>query len=316
MRTIAKNNAKGFAVVLSAALIFGGTAFPEANAKAKKPKLSTTKISLVQGTKKKVTVKNAKKVTWKINKAGKKIVSLSKKSKKGATIKAKKVGKAKITVSMKAGKKTYKKKLTVTVTAKGQSSTTPKSNNATPTPTGTPAASPALSPTPTPTPSATPTPTPSLDTYKMDLDKNAVFEDGNAAEQTMDGNTANVEFGQFQGIFYVLPNTEEMKKANYTHVYITCTSSGSELKVSFLNKETDGNGLEDPIDTYGRQENEYRVEVGAIEGAEKEETIHLTGDCVTNGLQIFNWNEAASLSIKSIILSEKELSKEELAALK
>lgn len=147
MSTIVRNKAKGLAVVLSAAMILSATAIPTSDAKVKKPKLSTTKVSVKVGAKKKVTVKNAKKVTWTIDKAGKKAISLSGKSKKGATIKGKAEGKAKITVKMKYGKKTLKKTIKVTVT-KAQV------NNATPTPTATPVPSnePIVTPTPTPTP--------------------------------------------------------------------------------------------------------------------------------------------------------------------
>lgn len=149
MRTFMKNNAKGLAVVLSAAMVLSVTVMP-ADAKAKKPKLSTTKVSMQEGAKKKVTVKNAKKVTWSLNKAGKKVVSLSKKSKKGVTIKAKKAGKAKITAKMKYGKKTLKKKITVSVTKKTSTNTNTNTNTNTT----------KATPTPTPTPTATPTPTP------------------------------------------------------------------------------------------------------------------------------------------------------------
>lgn len=147
MRTFMKNNAKGLAVVLSAAMVLSVTVMP-ADAKAKKPKLSTTKVSMKEGAKKKVTVKNAKKVTWSLNKAGKKVVSLSKKSKKGVTIKAKKAGKAKITAKMKYGKKTLKKKITVSVTKKTSTNTNTNTNTT------------KATPTPTPEPTATPTPTP------------------------------------------------------------------------------------------------------------------------------------------------------------
>lgn len=132
MSTMVKKNAKGLAIVLSAAMVFSTTAMPVSDAKTKKPKLSTTKVSIEQGAKKKVTVKNAKKVTWKLTKAAKKVVSLSKKSKKGATIKGKAVGKATITVKMKYGKKTLTKKITVSVTKKTTTNT--DTNKPTPTP--------------------------------------------------------------------------------------------------------------------------------------------------------------------------------------
>lgn len=159
MRTMTRNKAKGFAVLLSAAMMLSTTAIPAVDAKTKKPKLSTTKISVEQGKKVKVTVKNAKKVTWKLNKAGKKIISLSKKSKKGVTIKAKKAGKAKVSVKMKTKKKTYKKKLTVIVTRKQTTNTTNTNANtdkATPTPSTTPTPTATPTPTPTQTPDAAP----------------------------------------------------------------------------------------------------------------------------------------------------------------
>ncbi len=46
MRTMTRNKAKGFAVLLSAAMVLGTTAMPAVDAKAKKPKLSKTKISI------------------------------------------------------------------------------------------------------------------------------------------------------------------------------------------------------------------------------------------------------------------------------
>ena len=54
MRTMTRNKAKGFAVLLSAAMILGTTVMPAVDAKAKKPKLSKTKISIEQGKKAKV----------------------------------------------------------------------------------------------------------------------------------------------------------------------------------------------------------------------------------------------------------------------
>lgn len=171
---VTKKNAKGLAVVLSAAMIFSTTAMPVSEAKTKKPKLSTTKVSIVLGAKKKVTVKNAKKVTWKLTKAAKKVVSLSKTSKKGATIKGKAVGKATITVKMKYGKKTLTKKITVSVTKKATTNTdtnkptpTPPSNTATPTPSN----------TATPTPSAEPTTPPLPGFKKLQVDLSTAVDD-------------------------------------------------------------------------------------------------------------------------------------------
>ena len=83
---------------------------------AAKPKLLTKKVTIIEGSSKKVKIKNAKKVTWKI-KTGKTNILLLKKNAKGAVIKGEKSGKAKISVVMKNGKKTTKGIINVTVKA-------------------------------------------------------------------------------------------------------------------------------------------------------------------------------------------------------
>lgn len=155
MKKIMKNNARGLAIAMSAVMALSVSVVP---AEAKKAKISTTKVTVTVGKAKKVTVKNASKVTWKIT-SGKANIKLSKKSKKGATIKGKKKGTAKIAVTMKSGKKNIKKTIKVTVKAKKTTDTTKK--NATSTPAVTPTASPVATPTATPevTPTATPEPT-------------------------------------------------------------------------------------------------------------------------------------------------------------
>ena len=109
---------------MSAVMVLSVSVVP---AEAKKAKISTTKVTVTVGKAKKVTVKNASKVTWKIT-SGKANIKLSKKSKKGATIKGKKKGTAKIAVTMKSGKKNIKKTIKVTVKAKKTTDTTKKTN--------------------------------------------------------------------------------------------------------------------------------------------------------------------------------------------
>ncbi len=101
--------------------------------KAKKPKLSKSKVTVKVGKTAKVTVKNAKpkKVTWSVNKKGKKIVKLTKKTKKYVKVKGLKKGTAKVTAKIKVGKKVYKKKLTVKVKKKNSTKSTPVSTNGT-----------------------------------------------------------------------------------------------------------------------------------------------------------------------------------------
>lgn len=160
MTKIMKNNARGLAIAMSAVMALSVSVVP---AEAKKATISTTKVTVTVGKTKKVTVKNASKVTWKIT-SGKANIKLSKKSKKGATIKGKKKGTAKIAVTMKSGKKNIKKTIKVTVKAKKTTDTT-KTNTATKpvvTPTASPVATPTATPkaTPTATPEATPIATP------------------------------------------------------------------------------------------------------------------------------------------------------------
>lgn len=109
-RNVAKtSHAKGLALLLAAGMLVSQMSGVSADAKAKKPKLSRTKVSVTVGKTKRVTVKNAKKVTWKVTKKAAQIVKLTKKSKKGATIKGLKKGTAKISVQMKNGKKKSEK---------------------------------------------------------------------------------------------------------------------------------------------------------------------------------------------------------------
>ena len=170
-RNVAKtSHAKGLALLLAAGMLVSQMSGVSADAKAKKPKLSRTKVSVTVGKTKRVTVKNAKKVTWKVTKKAAQIVKLTKKSKKGATIKGLKKGTAKISVQMKNGKKKVKKTITVkvssakkvVVTAEPAKTTNKPTNGPTNGPTKEPVKEPTATPTATSTtePSATPTATP------------------------------------------------------------------------------------------------------------------------------------------------------------
>ncbi len=153
-----KKMVKGLSLVLVCALVAGITVPVSA---AKKMKLSSKKITLKVGQKKKLEVKNtAKKVKWSI-KSGKKYISLSGKKKTSVVVKAKKQGKA--VVLAKVGKK----KLTCQVTIKKADAKKPNVPTTTPTATVTPAvptSTPAVTITPSPsqTPSETPVTTPEV----------------------------------------------------------------------------------------------------------------------------------------------------------
>lgn len=168
-----KRTAKSALVfALTASMVLGSASVSDA--KAKKPKLSSSKVTITVGQKKKITVKNAKpkKTTWSLTKSGKKYVTLSKKKKTSIYIKGKKAGKATLTAKIKVGKKTYKKTVKITVKKKTTVKTTPKpstvpTNNptqapqspaATPTPVVTPTPDASSTPTEEPTPTAEPTP--------------------------------------------------------------------------------------------------------------------------------------------------------------
>lgn len=189
-----KRTAKSALVfALTASMVLGNASISDA--KAKKPKLSKSKLTLTVGKSAKITVKKAKpkKTTWSLTKKGKKIVSLKKKKKKSVTIKAKKAGKATLTAKIKVGKKTYKKKVRITVKKKSvvkPSATT--GTKVTPSPTqggsgggSTASNSPSASATATATATATASPTPSLpDNYKpVLLSEDTEFAKGGIDEE-------------------------------------------------------------------------------------------------------------------------------------
>ena len=153
--------AKSAAYLLSALLITASVApIPAVAAKKKTPKLSKTKLSIVAGSKKKVTVKNAKaakvkSVKWTVNKKGKKVIKLTKKTKKCVTIKGLKKGSAVVTAKIKTKKRTYKKIIKVTVKKKKKTADTSQTNQ----PAAAPSVTPSATPSPKPTPSVTKMPT-------------------------------------------------------------------------------------------------------------------------------------------------------------
>ena len=151
---------KATAMVLTAGLVFSTVPVSESQA-AKKPKLSTTKVTVrVNGTKK-ITIKNAKKINCKMDAKSKKRVKITKKSAKALVLKGVKAGSAKIKVTLRNGKKKVTKTIRVTVKAVKAPETTkaPVVSNA-PATTNTPAASnaPSVSNAPIQTPEASKAP--------------------------------------------------------------------------------------------------------------------------------------------------------------
>lgn len=264
MTKIMKNNARGLAIAMSAVMALSVSVVP---AEAKKAKISTTKVTVTVGKAKKVTVKNASKVTWKIT-SGKANIKLSKKSKKGATIKGKKKGTAKIAVTMKSGKKNIKKTIKVTVKAKKTTDTTKK--NATSTPAVTPTASPVATPTATPTatPEVTPTATPEPTTPPAEGYSRVVLDLSQAVDATKSGgvtyNAQNkvLQLRDVSLCYFTLPEMipSESNLTVTVKGVMNASNTGDEARGFRCYTITDGedvamsdigNSEEDAIDTVG-----------------------------------------------------------------
>ena len=128
-----RKNQKAMALLMVTALSISSVFTMPASAKSAKPKLSKKRITMWAGTKKKVTIKNAKavkKVVWKSSK--KSVVILKKKTKKSVQLVAKKAGKATVTAKVKAkvkaGWKMYKLSCKVTVKKKTGTTVVPPVN--------------------------------------------------------------------------------------------------------------------------------------------------------------------------------------------
>ena len=161
-----RKNAKSIlskALALTLAVSMIGIPAPAADA-AKKPALSTKKVTLKAGKSKKVTVKNVKakkikKLTVKTNK--KKVATVKKNGKNAFTIKAVKAGSAKVTATVKVGKKNYK--LNVKVSVKSADTTTPSASPAASAAPATQAPAASASTVPTATAPATDAPIPTTE---------------------------------------------------------------------------------------------------------------------------------------------------------
>ena len=123
------------AIALTAALaltVSGITVHKGENAQAasKAPTLSASSVTLKKGQTKKIKInankQKIKKVTWKVDK---KKLKITKKTKKYAVVKALKTGSASISVTIVTNKKTYKKKVKVSVAAKKKATPKPVNTN-------------------------------------------------------------------------------------------------------------------------------------------------------------------------------------------
>lgn len=276
MTKIMKNNARGLAIAMSAVMALSVSVVP---AEAKKAKISTTKVTVTVGKAKKVTVKNASKVTWKIT-SGKANIKLSKKSKKGATIKGKKKGTAKIAVTMKSGKKNIKKTIKVTVKAKKTTDTTKK--NATSTPAVTPTASPVATPTATPeaTPTATPEPpaeptTPPAEGYsRVVLDLSQAVDATKSGGVTYNAQNKVLQLRDVPLCYFTLPEMlpSESNLTVTVKGVMNASNTGDEARGFRCYTITDGedaamsdisNSEEDAIDTVGEFTWKFEISTNA-----------------------------------------------------
>ena len=124
-----RKSQKAMALLTVTALSISSVFTMPASAKSAKPKLSKKRITMWAGTKKKLTIKNAKAVKKVVWKSGKKsVVILKKKTKKSVQLVAKKAGKATVTAKVKAGWKTYKLSCKVTVKKKTGTTVVPPVN--------------------------------------------------------------------------------------------------------------------------------------------------------------------------------------------
>lgn len=115
-----KTNQKVMALLTVTALGISSVFTTPVSAKAAKPKLSKKRVTLWEGAKKKITIKNAKtakKVVWKSSK--RLVILLKKKTKKSVWLVAKRAGTATVTAKVKMRGKTYKLSCKVIVKKKG-----------------------------------------------------------------------------------------------------------------------------------------------------------------------------------------------------
>lgn len=225
---------KALVLVLALGLVAGLMPVSQAAAKTKQPKLSATKVTVTVGQSKKITVKNAKKVTWGISKKGKKIVGLSKKSRTGAVIKGLKKGTANISVKMSAGKKTYKKTIKVTVNAKKNPEVTPDNK---PDKTATPVPSETPKPDETSKPDETKNPLPGDNTKVLDL---SAFKNGSNSG-TVEYDAAAKELKAKNVKYFHIPMPEQITSGTKVDVVVKGVYNGNLGFRVWLASEADSN---------------------------------------------------------------------------
>lgn len=174
---------------------------------------------------------------------------------------------------------------------------------------------------------AQPAPKPTLDpsitapsVYKTDLAKDVKFDNDNASQKISESGEAVVSFEDFKGLYYMLPAKEEMMASKYKHIYISYLNSDQPLVVYLPTVDMDvlaDNAIE-PLQ--GNQEKTKKCQTEKLVVTGTETVAHYSSaDVPIRGFQIFRNGYAAgklgstTLTIKSIVFSEKALTDDELA---
>ena len=159
-------------------------------------------------------------------------------------------------------------------------------------------------------PEVKPTPEPAAPSaYTLDLTADRRQEASNNATQNVQADgTAAVTFGNYEGIHYLLPNTEAMKAAQYKYVTVTYESTGDDLEVYLYNGETDLGAAS--IADLGENKKASAVKL-TPSGKETAVTYSVEDESPAGGafrgIQIFHWaGSQTNLTIKSIIFSKEK----------
>ena len=264
---------------------------------AKKPKLSTKKITVRVGKSKTLKVKNAaKKVKWSV-KSGKSAVTLTKKKKASVSIKGKKAGKA--VVVAKVGKKKLQCK--VTVEAKDNSSENPSPSPSTVPASPSPTQVPTQAPTQTPDNQPTEVPTQTPDTTSEAV-KNVVIDMTKVGDTTFTSSPAFINFSSQIENRFDLSYFSELKVGYTLEFEGEDTSKLTGGKIAVANSESALDGYDNGVAfTYNMAAGNTSV------------SIPLSGDTVTGkavGINVqpmdADENYAWPATLKSVTITSLE----------
>ncbi len=159
---------------------------------------------------------------------------------------------------------------------------------------------------PSPTPGITVTASPE---YTVDFKTDLKRESGNNAKQdVLEDGTADVTFGNYEGVHYILPNTPEMKAAKYRYVTVTYEGKGDEVEVYLYDGKTDLDAAS--IHDLGDNKKASAVKLKAADG-ETSVIYSFTDEQPDSGffrgIQLFHWEGSETkLNIKSIVFSKNK----------